>query len=121
MRVLKKNHESMRNRFEDPISGIILAIGACFGSYGLTDPDSVIGITALVIQSICLGLFIFRFIRMWMNREYNPPTRVLPALKFTEAIIWMAVVILWWDEANGSDDSLGIGLMILLMIMLFRE
>ncbi|MBQ8574272.1 MAG: hypothetical protein IJ450_05405 [Bacteroidales bacterium] len=85
----------MRSKFEDPISGILLALGGCFGG---------------------IGLFIFRFIRMWMNKEYNPPTRLLPYLKLVEAVLWFLVIIIWWDEANSRDEFFGIGIMIFIMI-----
>lgn len=108
----------MRSRFEDPISGILLALGGCFGGLGmfLTSPDSTPGTLFIIIQTIFIGLFILRFVRMWMNKEYNPPTRRLPVLKLIEAMLWFLVIILWWDEANKRDEFFGIAIMIFLMI-----
>lgn len=65
----------MRSKFEDPISGILLALGGCFGGLGTfqASPGSIPGTAFIIIQTIFIGLFIFRFIRMWMNKEYNPP------------------------------------------------
>ena len=64
----------MRSKFVDPISGILLALGGCFGGIGLflADYRSTPGTVFIIIQTIFIGLFIFRFIRMWMNKEYNP-------------------------------------------------
>lgn len=108
----------MRSKLEDPISGILLALGGCFGGLGpfLTSPDSIPGTAFIVIQTVFIGLFIFRFIRMWMNKEYNPPTRRLPLLKLIEALLWFLVIIIWWDEVNQRDEFFGIGIMIFLMI-----
>lgn len=108
----------MRSKFEDPISGILLALGGCFGGLGLflASPDSIPGTAFIVIQTVFIGLFIFRFIRMWMNKEYNPPTRRLPLLKLIEALLWFLVIIIWWDEVNKRDEFFGIGIMIFLMI-----
>lgn len=112
----------MRSRFEDPVSGILLALGGCFGGIGLfITPDSTPGTISLIIQTVFIGLFIFRFIRMWMNKEYNPPVRWLPALKLVEAVLWFLVIIIWWDEVNSSDDFFGIGLMIILMVYGAKE
>lgn len=108
----------MRSKLEDPISGILLALGGCFGGLGLflTSPDSIPGTAFIIIQTVFIGLFIFRFIRMWMNKEYNPPTRRLPLLKLIEALLWFLVIIIWWDEVNQRDEIFGIGIMIFLMI-----
>lgn len=112
----------MRNRFEDPVSGILLALGGCFGGLGLfITPDSTPGTISLVIQTVFIGLFIFRFIRMWMNKEYNPPVRRLPYLKLAEAVLWFFVIIVWWDEVNSRDELFGIGLMIILMVYGAKE
>ena len=95
----------MRSIFEDPISGIILALGGCFGGVGLflAGYDSIPGTIFIIIQTVFIGLFIFRLIRMWMNKEYNPPTRHMPYLKLAEAALWFLVIILWWDEVNNRD------------------
>lgn len=108
----------MRSKLEDPISGILLALGGCFGGLGLflASPDSIPETAFIVIQTVFIGLFIFRFIRMWMNKEYNPPTRRLPVLKLIEALLWFLVIIIWWDEVNQRDEFFGIGIMIFLMI-----
>ena len=108
----------MRSKFEDPISGILLASGGCFGGLGmfLASPGSIPETVFIIIQTIFIGLFIFRFIRMWMNKEYNPPTRWLPYLKLVEAVLWFLVIIVWWDEANNRDEIFGIGIMIILAI-----
>ena len=108
----------MRNIFEDPISGILLASGGCFGGVGLfmAGYDSIPGSIFIIIQTVFIGLFIFRLIRMWMNKEYNPPTRHLPYLKLAEAALWFLVIILWWDEVNNRDEFFGIGIMIFLVI-----
>ncbi|MBQ2112954.1 MAG: hypothetical protein II194_07020 [Bacteroidales bacterium] len=107
----------MRSKFEDPISGILLALGGCFGGIGLfISPDTTPGTISLVIQAVFIGLFIFRFIRMWMNKEYNPPTHWLPYLKLVEAVLWFFVIIVWWDEVNNRDEIFGIGIMIFIVI-----
>lgn len=108
----------MRSKYEDPISGILLALGGCFGGVGLFQAgyDSTPGTAFIIIQTIFIGLFIFRFIRMWMNKEYNPPTRWLPYLKLVEAVLWFLVIIVWWNEANSMDEIFGIGIMIFIMI-----
>ena len=108
----------MRSKFEDPISGILLALGGCFGGLGLFTAgyDSTPGTVFIIIQTIFIGLFIFRFIRMWMNKEYNPPTPHLPFLKLAEAVLWFLVIIIWWDEVNNRDEFFGIGIMIFLGI-----
>ena len=108
----------MRSKYEDPISGILLALGGCFGGLGTVQasPDSRPGTAFIIIQTIFIGLFIFRFIRMWMNKEYNPPTRWLPYLKLVEAVLWFLVIIIWWDEVNSRDEIFGIGIMIFIMI-----
>ena len=108
----------MRSKYEDPISGILLALGGCFGGLGTfqASPDSIPGTAFIIIQTIFIGLFIFRFIRMWMNKEYNPPTRWLPYLKLVEAVLWFLVIIVWWDEINNRDEFFGIGIMIFIMI-----
>ena len=108
----------MRSKFEDPISGILLALGGCFGGLGTfqANPDSIPGTASIIIQTIFIGLFIFRFIRMWMNKEYNPPTRWLPYLKLVEAVLWFLVIIVWWNEANSRDEIFGICIMIFIMI-----
>ena len=108
----------MRSIFEDPISGILLALGGCFGGVGLflAGYDSIPGTIFIIIQTVFIGLFIFRLIRMWMNKEYNPPTRHLPYLKLAEAALWFLVIILWWDEVNNRDEIFGIGIIIFLVI-----
>ena len=108
----------MRSKFEDPISGILLALGGCFGGLGtfMATSDSIPGSAFIIIQTIFIGLFIFRFIRMWMNKEYNPPTRWLPYLKLVEAVLWFLVIIVWWNEANSRDEIFGICIMIFIMI-----
>jgi len=53
---------------------------------------------------------------MWMNKEYNPPTRWLPYLKLAEAALWFLVIIIWWDEVNNRDEIFGIGIMIFIVI-----
>ena len=53
---------------------------------------------------------------MWMNKEYNPPTRWVPYLKLVEAVLWFLVIIIWWDEVNNRDEIFGIGIMIFLAI-----
>ena len=76
----------MRTLYEDPLSGIYLALSGCFGAYGMfIKPDTAIGTIAFVLQAIFIGLFIFRFIRMWKEKEYNPPVLWLPALKLIDA------------------------------------
>jgi len=112
----------MRSLHEDPLSGIYLALSGCFGAFGMfIRPDTVIGTIALVIQTLFIGLFIIRFIRMWQEKEYNPPTRWLPALKLADAALWFAVIIMWWNEANNSDHMVGIGMMIIMMIYGAKE
>ena len=108
----------MRSKFEDPISGILLALGGCFGGVGLflASPGSITETLFIIIQTIFIGLFIFRFIRMWMNKEYNPPKRWLPFLKLADAVLWFLVILIWWDEANSRDEILGIGIMIFIII-----
>ena len=78
--------------------------------------DSIPGTIFIIIQTVFIGLFIFRLIRMWMNKEYNPLTRHLPYLKLAEAALWFLVIILWWDEVNNRDEFFGIGIMIFLVI-----
>lgn len=44
----------MRSKFEDPISGILLALGGCFGGLGTfqASPDSIPGTAFIIIQTI---------------------------------------------------------------------
>ena len=89
----------MKRIFEDPLCGILIAISGCLCGFGIfISPDSTAGKTALIFQMIFLGLFFFRLIRIWRKRENNPPA-----------------------EVNDSDDFLGIGMMIILMIHAARE
>ena len=112
----------MRTIYEDPLSGIYLALSGCFGAYGMfIKPDTAIGTIAFVLQAIFIGLFIFRFIRMWKEKEYNPPVLWLPALKLIDAALWFIVIIMWWNEANNSDHLVGIGMMIVMMIYGAKE
>ena len=112
----------MKRIFEDPLCGILIAISGCLCGFGLfMCPDSAAGTTALIFQMIFLGLFIFRIIRILSKREYNPPAAWIPALKFADAALWLIVLIIWWNEVNSTDDFLGIGLMIILMIHAARE
>lgn len=112
----------MKRIFEDPLCGILIAISGCLCGFGIfISPDSTAGKTALILQMIFLGLFFFRLIRIWGKREYNPPAAWIPALKFADAALWLIVLIIWWNEVNDSDDFLGIGMMIILMIHAARE
>lgn len=112
----------MKNVSKDPITGIIIGTGALFGGLSrYMEPGSALETFALVISAMTLGLFVFRFIRMWKNLEYNPPTRMLPILQLIYALMWFAVVIIWWDEANSTDDFIGIGMMIVLVIFAAKE
>ena len=112
----------MKRIFEDPLCGILIAISGCLCGFGIfISPDSTAGTTALILQMIFLGLFFFRLIRIWRKREYNPPAAWIPALKFADAALWLIVLIRWWNEVNGRDELLGIGMMIILMIHAARE
>ena len=112
----------MKRIFEDPLCGILIAISGCLCGLGLfINPDSTAGTVALILQMIFLGLFFFRLIRIWRKREYNPPAAWIPALKFADAALWLIVLIMWWNEVNGRDELLGIGMMIILMIHAARE
>lgn len=112
----------MRSIYEDPLSGIYLALSGCFGAFGMfIRPDTPIGTVSLILQAIFIGLFIFRFIRMWKDKEYNPPTGWLPALKIIDAALWFIVIIMWWNEVNNSDQIVGIGIMIIMMIYGAKE
>lgn len=112
----------MKLVYDDPVTGIILGIGACIeGISTYMKPDSAMGTGSLVICAITLGLFIFRLIRTWKNCEYTPPARLLPILQLINALLWFAVVIIWWDKANSSDGFIGIGLMIILMISAAKD
>lgn len=113
----------MKNMLEDPLSGIYLALSGCFNGIAMFSigPDSVGGIILIILGTIFIGLFIFRFIRIWKNREYNPPAGLLPLLKFSDAALWLFVIILWWNEVNSTDDSLGIVIMIVIVIHGVKE
>lgn len=115
--------KKMRSKLEDPLSGIYLALSGCFNGIAMFSigPDSVVGTILIIAGTIFLGLFILRFIRMWGNREYNPPTGWLPLLKFSDAALWLFVIILWWNEANSTDDPLGIVIMIVIVIHGVKE
>ncbi len=112
----------MKKLFEDPLCGILMAISGCFCGFGIfIRPDTAAGTAALILQMVFLGLFFFRLIRIWRKREYNPPAVWIPALKFADAALWLIVLIMWWNEVNGRDELLGIGMMIILMIHAARE
>jgi hypothetical protein len=112
----------MKRIFEDPLCGILIAISGCLCGLGIfIYPDSTACTVALILQMIFLGLFFFRLIRIWRKRENNPPAAWIPALKFADAALWLIVLIIWWNEVNDSDDFLGIGMMIILMIHAARE
>lgn len=112
----------MKRIFEDPLCGILMAISGCLCGFGIfIIPDSAAGTAALILQMVFLGLFFFRLIRIWRKRQYNPPASWTPALKFADAALWLIVLIIWWNEANSTDDFLGIGLMIILMIHAARQ
>lgn len=122
MKTFPQNIKFMRSLYEDPLSGIYLALSGCFGAYGMfIKPDTTIGAIAIVIQMIFIGLFILRFIRMWREKEYNPPVRWLPALKMIDAALWFIVIITWWNEVNNRDLTVGIGMMIVMMIYGTKE
>ena len=42
-------------------------------------------------------------------------------LKFSDAALWLFVIILWWNEVNSTDDSLGIVIMIVIVIHGVKE
>lgn len=108
----------MRNIHEDSLTGIILAAGICGNRIeSLIVPDTTIGIVAPVF----LVIFAIRFIRMWMGKEFKPANKWLPLLKVTDSVLWFIVAILWWNEANGDNDFIGIGLMLILMIYASKE
>lgn len=55
----------MKRIFEDPLCGILIAISGCLCGFGIfISPDSTAGKTALILQMIFLGLFLFRLIRI---------------------------------------------------------
>lgn len=112
----------MMDRLDDPLSGILMAISACFNVIGIfISPDSIIGNAALVIAVIFIGLFMLRCIRMWKGKEYNPPARYIPILKLIDAALWFFVITIWWNEANNSDHVIGIGMMVIMMIYGAKE
>ena len=113
----------MRSRLEDPLSGIYLALSGCLNGIAMfyLDIESILGTVLIILGTIFIGLFIFRFIRMWNNREYNPPTAWLPLFKLADAALWFFVIILWWNEVNSTDDSLGIVIMIVIVIHGVKE
>lgn len=113
----------MRSLYDDPLSGIYLALSGCFGAYGMfvAKLETTIGTIAIVIQTILIGLFILRLVRMWRGKEYNPPTGWLPVLKLIDAALWFVIIIMWWNEANNSDLMVGIGMMIVMMIYGTKE
>lgn len=108
----------MRNIHEDSLTGIIIAAGICGNRIeSLIVPDTTIGTVAPVF----LVLLTIRFIRMWREKEFRPASKWLPLLKFTDSVLWFIVAILWWNEANGDNDFIGIGLMLLLMVYASKE
>ena len=113
----------MRSKLEDPLSGIYMALSGCFNGIAIfhIGQDSAARAILIILGTLFIGLFIFRFIRMWKNQEYNPPTRWLPLLKLADAALWFFVIILWWNEVNSTDDSLGIFIMIAIVIHGVKE
>lgn len=113
----------MKTIFDDPINGILVATAACFGAAGtfMTEPDSPTGMIAIIVQSVLTGLFLFRLIRIWRNKEYNPPKKWLPWLKFTDAALWFTVILIWWMEVNSHGGLFGIGMLILIAVFAAKE
>lgn len=112
----------MRNLYEDPLSGIYLALSGCFGAFGMfIMPGTSVATVSIILQTVLIVLFISRFVRMWKEKEYNPPVGWLPALKIIDAVLWFIVIIMWWNEVNNSDHMVGIGMVIIIMIYGAKE
>lgn len=107
--------------FDDTITGLILATGLCCALLGLYRSDSIMGTIGMVIQASCLGLFVFRIIRIWGGRAYNPPAHIIPVLKLIYAVLCFIIATEFWHRINGKDNLVDIGLTIFIVTISARQ